>query len=86
MQSFRFWMLTLALVGSGLLALLNTTMIGASMPAIIAELNLSPGDVHWLSTGYLLAATIAIPVQRAFRGMGNVANRHGDLHCWILGV
>jgi len=72
--------LTLALVGSGLLALLNTTVIGAVLPAMIADLDMAPANAHWVSTGYLLAAGVAIPLG------GWASLRFGLRSTWLVAM
>ena len=42
---------------------LNSTFMNVALPDIMKELNVSVSTVQWLSTGYMLALGIVIPLQ-----------------------
>ncbi|MFG3756918.1 MFS transporter, partial [Klebsiella pneumoniae] len=50
------------LVPGGLLALLSSTVTGVALPHILADLGDDIASGQWITTAYLLAAGLAIPV------------------------
>ncbi|ROS32919.1 MDR family MFS transporter [Curtobacterium sp. PhB78] len=67
----RIWIIFSALIAGMLLSSLDQTIVSTAMPTIVGELG---GVAHqaWLTTGYLLASTIVMPVYGKF---GDVLGR-----------
>ena len=58
---------------------LNASAVGVVLPAIIADLEVDPGRIAWLMTGFLLVYGIAIPFY------GRLAGLYGARRLFILG-
>lgn len=67
------------LTAGGVLALLATTVVGATVPALSAELG-AGASVHWVTTAYLLATAVAIPLG------GWASLRFGVRATWLVGL
>ncbi|MBM7821095.1 EmrB/QacA subfamily drug resistance transporter [Cellulosimicrobium cellulans] len=67
------------LTAGGVLALLATTVVGATVPALSAELG-AGASVHWVTTAYLLATAVAIPLG------GWASLRFGVRATWLTGL
>jgi MFS family permease len=67
----RIWIIFSALIAGMLLSSLDQTIVSTAMPTIVGELG---GVAHqaWLTTGYLLASTIVMPIYGKF---GDVLGR-----------
>ncbi|PKB63519.1 MAG: hypothetical protein BZY80_07075 [SAR202 cluster bacterium Io17-Chloro-G2] len=59
---------------------LNASAVGVVLPAIVADLDVAPGQLPWLMTGFLLVYGIAIPFY------GRLADLHGARRLFLLGV
>lgn len=57
----RIWIIFSALIAGMLLASLDQTIVSTAMPTIVGELG---GVEHqaWITTAYLLATTIVMPI------------------------
>lgn len=67
------------LTAGGVLALLATTIVGATVPALAHELR-AGSSVHWVTTAYLLATAVAIPLG------GWASLRFGVRATWLTGL
>ncbi|PZF65518.1 MFS transporter [Curtobacterium sp. MCPF17_047] len=67
----RIWIIFAALIAGMLLSSLDQTIVSTAMPTIVGELG---GVAHqaWITTGYLLASTIVMPIYGKF---GDVIGR-----------
>ncbi len=67
----RIWIIFSALIAGMLLSSLDQTIVSTAMPTIVGELG---GVAHqaWLTTGYLLASTVVMPIYGKF---GDVLGR-----------
>jgi len=63
-----------------LAGVLNASAVGVVLPAIIADLEVDPGRIAWLMTGFLLVYGIAIPFY------GRLADLHGARRLFLAGV
>ncbi len=63
-----------------LAGVLNASAVGVVLPAIIADLEVDPGRIAWLITGFLLVYGIAIPFY------GRLADLHGARRLFLAGV
>ena len=52
----------LALILGGVAAILDTTIVTIALHTLVIKLHSTVGTIQWVSTGYLLALTVAIPV------------------------
>lgn len=76
----RSW-LTLLAVALGIMVIqLDGTIVSVANPAIAADLEASPAQIQWVTTGYLLVfAGLLIPA-------GTVADRLGHKRVFLIGV
>ncbi|MEK6342328.1 MAG: MDR family MFS transporter [Curtobacterium sp.] len=67
----RIWIIFSALIAGMLLSSLDQTIVSTAMPTIVGELG---GVAHqaWITTGYLLASTVVMPIYGKF---GDVIGR-----------
>ncbi|MDB5537934.1 MAG: transporter [Devosia sp.] len=72
--------LAAVLVPGGLIALLNTTVVGVSIPYIVADLHTDVASAQWVTTAYMLAAGIAIPLG------GWASVRFGIRRTWLVAM
>lgn len=68
------------LVPGGVLALLSTTVVGVAVPEMAAEFGSDVTSAQWVTTAYLLAAGIAIPLS------GWSTLRFGVRHTWLAAM
>jgi MFS family permease len=52
----------LALIVGGIAAILDLTMVTIALHTLVASLHSTDGAIQWVTTGYLLAMAVAIPV------------------------
>jgi EmrB/QacA subfamily drug resistance transporter len=52
----------LALIVGGVAAILDSTMVTLALHTLVTKLHSSDGSIQWVTTGYLLALAVAIPV------------------------
>jgi EmrB/QacA subfamily drug resistance transporter len=64
----------------GALALLDATIVNVSIDTLGRSLHSPLATIEWVSTGYLLAAAVAIPVT------GWAVDRYGGRLVWLLGL
>lgn len=68
------------LVPGGVLAVLSTTVVGVAVPDLVAEFGAGVDAAQWVTTAFLLAAGIAIPVS------GWASVRFGIRATWLVAV
>lgn len=68
------------LVPGGLLALLSSTAMGVALPKILADLDSGIAMGEWVTTAYMLAAGLAIPV------VGWAGTRFGLRSTWLTAM
>lgn len=59
---FRKWIVTLTLVFSTLMELLDTTVVNVSLPHIMGNLGATFDDIGWVVTSYSVAIIIVLPI------------------------
>ncbi|ALG08562.1 DHA2 family efflux MFS transporter permease subunit [Kibdelosporangium phytohabitans] len=64
----------------GALGILNSTMVAVGIDRLAGEFGTSLGTIGWVSTGFLLAVTVTIPVT------GWAADRVGGKRMWLAGL
>ncbi len=72
-------LITVILLG-GMLGILNSTMVTVAIDPLAADFHTSLSTIGWISTGFLLAVTITIPVT------GWAADRFGGRRMWVTGL
>jgi DHA2 family lincomycin resistance protein-like MFS transporter len=50
------------LVGSAFVMILNETIMSVALPALIADLRVTPATAQWLTSGFLLTMAVVIPI------------------------
>ncbi|QNA93575.1 MULTISPECIES: MFS transporter [unclassified Microbacterium] len=68
------------LVPGGVLAVLSTTVVGVAVPDLVSEFDAGVDAAQWVTTAFLLAAGIAIPVS------GWASVRYGIRATWLVAV
>jgi len=70
----------LALVVGGIAAILDSTMVTLAIHTLVVEMDSTADTVQWVTTGYLLAMAVAIPVT------GWLDGRWGGRRSWIAAL
>ena len=70
----------LALIVGGIAAILDSTMVTIALHTLTVSLHSSDGAVQWVTTGYLLAMAVAIPVT------GWAESRWGGKRVWMAAL
>ncbi|TDD79939.1 DHA2 family efflux MFS transporter permease subunit [Actinomadura darangshiensis] len=73
------WLIAAVLLG-GIMGILDGTMVAVAADTLVAEFGTSLGAVGWVSTAYLLALTVAIPVTSW------AVDRVGARRLWLGGL
>jgi EmrB/QacA subfamily drug resistance transporter len=71
---------TLALIIGGIAAILDTTIVTIALHTLVLRLHSTVGTIQWVSTAYLLALTVAIPVT------GWAEARWGGKRAWMAAL
>lgn len=69
-----------ALIVGGIAAILDSTMVALAIHTLSVELGATSADIQWVSTSYLLAIAVAIPVT------GWVESRWGGKRAWAAAL
>ncbi len=69
-----------ALIVGGIAAILDSTMVTLGLHTLVVELHSSVGTIQWVTTGYLLALAVAIPVT------GWAEARWGGKRTWMAAL
>ena len=56
------WKITAVAVAGSFMPLLSTTMVNVSLPSLAAELHASLSTIQWVTSGYLLALALMLPL------------------------
>jgi EmrB/QacA subfamily drug resistance transporter len=56
------WKISAVAVLGSLLSQLDATVVNVSLPSLAAELNTSLASIHWVTSGYLLALALTLPL------------------------
>lgn len=70
----------LALIVGGIAAILDSTMVTLALHTLVVRLHSSYGTIAWVTTGYLLAMAVAIPVT------GWAESRWGGKRVWMAAL
>src|SRR3984957_13326866 len=70
----------LALIVGGVAAILGSTMVTLALHTFVPKLPSSDGSIQWVTTGYLLALAVAIPVT------GWAESRWGGKRVWMFAL
>jgi EmrB/QacA subfamily drug resistance transporter len=70
----------LALIVGGIAAILDSTMVTLALHTLVARLHSTDGTIQWVTTGYLLAMAVAIPVT------GWAESRWGGKRAWMAAL
>src|SRR5580658_6902486 len=70
----------LALIVGGIAAILDTTIVTIALHTLVIRLHSTVGTIQWVSTAYLLALTVAIPVT------GWAEARLGGKRAWMAAL
>src|SRR6201986_4455893 len=71
---------TLALLVGGIAAILDSTMVTLALHTLTVDLHATDGTIQWVTTGYLLAMAVAIPVT------GWAESRWGGKRVWMAAL
>jgi MFS family permease len=69
-----------ALIFGGIAAILDTTIVTIALHTLVIKLHSTVGTIQWVSTGYLLALAVAIPVT------GWAEARLGGKRAWMTAL
>ena len=70
----------LALIVGGIAAILDSTMVTLALHTLVVKLHSSDGTIQWVTTGYLLAMAVTIPVS------GWAESRWGGKRVWMIAL
>jgi EmrB/QacA subfamily drug resistance transporter len=74
------WKALLALIVGGIAAILDSTMVTIALHTLAVSLHSTDGAIQWVTTGYLLAMAVAIPVT------GWAESRWGGKRVWMAAL
>src|ERR1700721_1759711 len=69
-----------ALIVGGIAAILDSTMVTLALHTLVVRLHSTDGTIQWVTTGYLLAMAVAIPVT------GWAESRWGGKRVWLAAL
>jgi EmrB/QacA subfamily drug resistance transporter len=72
--------LALVVVVGGVAPLIDTTVVNVALPAISAGFHLRANDIQWVTTAYLLALAVTVPVTAW------ASDRFGAKRLWLIGL
>ncbi|XVQ06904.1 MDR family MFS transporter [Spirillospora sp. CA-255316] len=72
--------LALVVVVGGVAALVDTTVVNVALPTMAADLNVGSEAIQWVTTAYLLALAVTVPVTAW------ACDRFGSKRVWIAGL
>jgi EmrB/QacA subfamily drug resistance transporter len=70
----------LALIVGGIAAILDSTMVTLALHTLVVRLHSTDGTIQWVTTGYLLAMAVAIPIT------GWAESRWGGKRVWMAAL
>ena len=74
------WNAVLALIVGGIAAILDSTMVTLALHTLVVRLHSTDGTIQWVTTGYLLAMAVAIPLT------GWAESRWGGKRVWMAAL
>ena len=72
--------LALVVVAGALAPLVDTTVVNVALPAMSADVHAGPAAIPWVTTAYLLALAVTVPVTAW------ASDRFGTKRLWIAGL
>ncbi len=69
-----------ALIVGGIAAILDATMVTLALHTLVLELHSTDGKIQWVTTGYLLALAVAVPIT------GWAERRWGGKRMWMVAL
>lgn len=76
----EFYLLSLVLLTGTLAVVFDTTIVGVALPTLAGDLHTTVATIQWVSTGYLLALGVAVPIT------GWLVDRLGGKQVWMLAL
>ncbi|HEY2792951.1 MAG TPA: MDR family MFS transporter [Micromonosporaceae bacterium] len=70
----------IALIVGGIAAILDSTIVSLALHTLVIELHSTVGTIQWVTTGYLLAMVVAIPIT------GWAESRWGGKRVWMAAL
>ena len=70
----------LALIVGGIAGILDSTMVTLAIHTLVIDLHSTPGAIQWVTTGFLLAMAVAIPIS------GWAESRFGGKRVWMAAL
>jgi MFS family permease len=70
----------LALIVGGFAAILDSTIVAVALHTLVVKLHSTDGTIQWVTTGYLLAVAVAIPIT------GWAETRWGGKRVWMAAL
>src|SRR4051812_36458785 len=74
------WIVAGVVVIGVVMSILDTTIVNVALETLSRELDAPLNTIQWVSTGYLLALAIVIPLA------GWASERYGAKHVWMTSV
>ncbi len=56
------WIILIGLISAVIMEALDTTIINVALPQMAGNLNATPNEIGWVSTGYILSVVIILPL------------------------
>ncbi|MCU1528530.1 MAG: family efflux transporter permease subunit [Frondihabitans sp.] len=76
----RVMRVAMVLIVGGLAVVFDTTIVGVALHTLARELHTSVSTIQWVSTGYLLALGVTVPL------VGWAQNRFGGKRLWMFAL
>src|SRR5579863_10337531 len=67
-------------VTGAFMSILDTTMVNVAIPTLVRSFRTSLSNVQWVTTGYILALAVVVPLTRW------AADRFGTRRVWLTSV
>src|SRR4051794_4507813 len=74
------WIVAAVVIVGVIMSILDTTIVNVALETLSRELNAPLNTIQWVSTGYLLALAIVIPLT------GWLSERFGAKRVWMVSV
>ena len=56
------WIILVGLITAVIMEALDTTIINVALPQMAGNLGVTPNEIGWVSTGYILSVVIVLPL------------------------
>ena len=66
--SYKWWLLANVMIGT-FMAVLDATIVNVSLSSLASELHTTLATIHWVTSGYLLALALMLPLN-GWKSMG----------------